>query len=137
MSLGDAVVHAIPDLRQAAESLMVDTATITRPGADTFNSATGQIESGAGTVVYTGPCRMRQPTGIAEAEILFGEQQVTRQRFVACFEHTVTGVQIDDIITITESADADTLAAGRQFRVTGVPMSTFTLYKGFPCEVVE
>lgn len=121
--------------RKLAESLMVDTAMITRPGgAPTFDPNTGLLTPTVGATVYTGVCRLRQPTA-TEAEVLFGEEQVTRTTFIVCVPHTTTGVSIGDVVTFIESGDPDVLT--RQFKITAVPVSTFTLYKGYPAEVVE
>lgn len=133
--IGDDIAEVLPELRSEAESLMVDTAMITRPGGEpTFDPSTGELTPAAGTTIYEGPCRLRQPTA-SEAELLFGDEQLTRSRFVACFPHDVTGVQIGDVVTVTESDDPDVLL--RSFRVASIPLATFTLYKGFPVEVVE
>ena len=135
MTLADDVRHLTPDFRAEAESLMVDTATITRPGgAPTFDPNTGQLTPAAGTVVYSGRCRLRQPTA-SECEVLFGEAQVSRTTFIVCVPYTTTGVQIGDVVIVTISDDPDVIS--RQCRITSVPLSTFTFYKGFPAEVVE
>lgn len=135
MSLGDDVLHALPDLRAAAWSLMRDTGTISRPGVDTFNPATGLIEPGVDTVIYDGVLRVRQPTA-QESEVLFGEQQVTRLRLIVDVPHDTTGVLVDDVVTVSETADDDLLPP-RQFRVTGILMGTFVVMKSYPVEVVE
>lgn len=119
--------------QRAAAALMVDTADVTRPGAATFDPNTG-LSTPSSTFVLSAPCRLRQPTS-QESEVLFGEEQLTRTRFIACFPHDTVGIAVDDIVTFTASEDPDVLA--RRFRITGVPLSTFTLYKGYPVEVVE
>jgi hypothetical protein len=134
--LGYDVLAAIPGLRQQAESLMVDNATIRRPGdAHVFDPITGALTPSAGTFVFTGPCRLRQPTA-QEMQVMFGEQQVTMSRFVACFPlASVIDARIGDLITFDESGDPDVLT--RTFRITSVPLSTFSIYKGYACETVE
>jgi hypothetical protein len=121
--------------RLAAEALMVDTAVVSRPGgAAVLNATTGILTPAAATTVHTGPCRMRQPTAF-EAEVQFGEEQVTTSRFIACFPNDVTGLAIDDVVMITVSDDADML--NRRFRVLAISLGTYVLYKGYPVESVE
>lgn len=135
MTLADDVLRLTPDFRLDVESLMIDTAVITRPGsAPVFNPATGQLTAALGTVVYAGPCRLRQPTS-AESEVLFGEEQVTRTTFIVCVPYATIGVKIADVVAVTLSGDPDVLS--RRYKITAVPLSTFTIYKGYPSEVIE
>lgn len=113
--------------------MMADTGTVRRPGAQVFNASTGS-SSATMTQVYAGRCWIRQASAV-EREVLFGETQVTTTRFMACFPHSVTGVRVGDVVTVSASDDADVV--GRSFRVLAIPASTYPLYKGFPCEVVE
>ena len=137
MTLGADIAGQIPFLRSQAESLMVDTARVTRPGGEpTFDPDTGLLTPSDGTVIFTGPCRLMAPTqgGMANTPV-FGEQQVTESRYVACFRHDATDAKIGDIVTFTESDDPDVL--DRSFRIAAVPASSFVVYKGYPCESVE
>ncbi len=114
---------------------MVDTGRISRPGGDpVFDPVTGLLTPAAGSVVHEGPCRLRMPTAV-ETNVLFGEQDVTKSRFVACFPAEVTGVEIGDVVTLIESDDADAL--NREFQVVSVPAMTFVVYRAFGCESVE
>jgi len=112
---------------------MVDTAKIDRPGDPTFDPNTGLSTSGSTPVRSAGPCRVRQPNAV-ETTVMFGERDVTKQRFVACFPHDVTGVEIGDVVTVTESDDADLVDLG--LTVVSVSGSTFVAYKAFGCELV-
>ncbi len=134
MTLGDAITHALPELRIEALSTMRDRARISRPGADTFDPNTGLVTPGAGTTVYEGPCRLRAP-GSVEAEALFGEQQVTMSRFILTCPHTVVGVRVDDVVEMLETDDAD--AADRTYRVVLVPAGSDLVLKAFGVEAVE
>ena len=134
VNLGEEIRYVTPELRSSAESLMVDTVTVTRPGADTFNPATGLLTAAAGTTIYEGPGRLRLPTA-QESDVMFGEEQLTRYRFVACLPHDTTGVQIGDVLTITKSGDPDVVQ--RSYTITAVHLSTFTMYKAYGCEVLE
>ena len=134
MTLGSDVASQIPYLREQALSLMVDSAVVTRGGGPpTFNPATGEMEPSAGTEIYAGACRLRMPSA-QEAVVIFGEQPTTKTRYIACFPLDCTEVRIGDVITFTDS-DIDVLE--RSFRVSAVPVSTYVLYRAFPCESVE
>lgn len=133
--IGHDVLQILPEFQRQALTLMADQATITRPGGtDTFDPNTGVLTPAAGSVVYTGRCRMMQPSAQG-VTTQFGEQQVTESKYVACFPADCADAQIGDLITFTESADPDVL--DRSFRITAVPASTFVVYKGYPCESVE
>lgn len=134
MSLADDIRAVLPELRAANASLLIDLGQIARPGPTGFDTTTGLLDPSE-TVVYTGPCRLRQPSGIVENEAVFGDRQVTASRFIACFAHDLTGVRIDDVVRLLESDDVDIL--GRRFRIIAIPMSSWSLYKGFACELVE
>jgi len=135
MNLGADIAEQISFLRLQAESLMVDTARVTRPGgAPTFDPATGLLTPADGTVIFTGPCRLIPPNGMANTPV-FGEQQVTESRYVACFKHDTTAPRIGDVVTFTESDDPDVL--DRSFRIAAVSASSIVVYKGYPCESVE
>lgn len=134
MSIADDIRAVLPELRAANDALLVDLGEIVRPGPGTYDPNTFLVTPNE-PVIYTGPCRIRQPNGIAENERIFGDTQITASRFIACFRHDLTGVTIDDVVRLLESDDADLL--GRRFRVLAVPMTSLSLYKGFPCELVE
>jgi hypothetical protein len=121
-------------MRDTSDTALADTGTITRPGADTFDAGTGLITAGASTTIYTGSMRVR-PTSLIGSEPQFGEEQVTLSRYVVTVPYDTTSVRIDDVVTVTESDDADLVE--RTLRVTVIPLGTFMLDKRFTCEVVE
>jgi len=135
VTLGDDIVAVLPELRAANASLLVDVGRIVRPGPGTYDPNTGLVTPVDAPVHGPGPCRMRQPAGIVEAERLFGDTQITASRFLACWPHDLTGVKIDDVVILDQTADVDLL--GRRFRILAIPMQTWSLYKAFPCELVE
>ena len=100
--------------RQAAEALMVDACTITRVTGQTTNTQTAAITPTTATV-YTGKCRLQQqgrmsrPTTVAE-EYVFQTQRELQ------LPMSVTGVRINDIVTVTASA-LDPDSAGRTYWV--------------------
>lgn len=120
--------------RDAAARLMVDTIVVTRPAAATFDKGTGLLTAATGVTVYEGPARMRPPTS-QEAAVMFGEEQLTRSRLVVCVPHDSPGIRIGDVITFTDSGDPDVLS--KSYTVTAVTLSSFTIYKGVACEVLE
>lgn len=62
--------------RLAALRLMRDECTITRPGAQTWDDATGAYVGGTPTRLYAGPCRVRRPN-VSEREAAAGEADWT------------------------------------------------------------
>lgn len=135
VTLADDVRQALPELRLQAESMMVDRADIVRSaGVPVFNPATGLLESSETTVYTDRPCWLRMPTTM-ETERLFGEEQVTTTRYVACFAYDTFGVQIGDVIRLTECEDVDALL--REYRVVVTPTRTVGVLKNFGCETVE
>lgn len=133
MSLGDAIAWALPDLRVQAESTMTATATVTRGGDPVFDPNTGLMTSTSTTVVADTPARLRQPTAV-EANVMFGEQDVTKTRFIVDFPWTVTGVNIDDVVRFTEADDPEML--GHEFKVVGMSMRNHQVTRSYGCEVV-
>jgi len=112
--LGEAVAWALPELRRAAESLMLDTCTVC--------PVTGVDEStGAptlGTAVYTGKCKV-QTTQAQEANPEAGGATYTVQRYAV---HVPVGAfvpEIDHVVTITAAA-IDAGLVGRKYRVVAL-----------------
>jgi hypothetical protein len=93
---------------------MVDACTITRVTGQTTNTQTAAITPTTATV-YTGKCRLQQqgrmsrPTTVAE-EYVFQTQRELQ------LPMSVTGVRINDIVTVTASA-LDPDSAGRTYWV--------------------
>lgn len=87
--------------RQRHQALMIDSVTITRNGARTYNPAT-QTYTTTTTTIYTGPCRIVVWRGneekAAEAEV-----NVFRYHLDLPFTPTTPVIQRRDIATITAS----------------------------------
>jgi len=101
--------------RIAAENLMVDTCTITRRSATpTTNTQTGAVTY-APTTVYAGKCRLQQqgrmsrPATVAESYVFQTQRELQ-------LPMSVTGVRINDIVTVNTSA-LDPDSAGRTYWV--------------------
>lgn len=104
--------------RQKAEELMVDTCTITRTTNASANVETGRIVSDTVTI-YSGKCRLKLPVAIARPEQA-GEAQLFTQHPILSLPATTTGVQVDDVLTITASQLMPSLV-GRKFHLRAVP----------------
>ncbi len=123
--------------RAAAEELMVDACTVTRASAETtFNTTTLQYTAVAATSVYTGKCRVRPSGGQAsDRQAQAGERQVSLWPFVVSVPISVTGLAVDDLVTVTASAlDAD--LGGLQLRIREVIQGTHITARRLGCEVI-
>ncbi len=101
--------------RAAAETLMVDSATITRSAAGFTNPDTGEQASTI-TTIYTGKCRIQQrvPGGVRPGDA--GEAYDLMLSIELQIPMSVTGVQVGDIVTVTACAHDPDLP-GRRFLV--------------------
>lgn len=97
---------------------MVDTCTITRTATSVVDPDTGVI-TGTTTTVYTGKCRLKLPVAVARP-LTVGEAQEFLQHPILSLPATTTGVQINDLLTITASLLMPVLV-GRTFRIRAVP----------------
>lgn len=104
--------------RTRAEALMVDTCTITRVVSTTTDADTGVVTPTYSTI-YTGKCRLKLPVAVARP-ITVGSAQEFSQHPILSLPATTTGVQVDDILTITASLLMPSLV-GRVFHVRAVP----------------
>jgi hypothetical protein len=115
--------------RAAAERLMVDTCTITRVTGGSSDPETG-VRTQTTTVVYTGKCRFkmypRSPgrrTDVAEASVVEVDEELQ-------IPMSATGVQVEDIVTVTASA-LDPALVGRAFRVASQAAKTHATMRRF------
>lgn len=111
---------------------MVDTCTISRAGAETTDTQTGQI-SGAATVLYSGKCKVQQTAAATSTATDVGEAYV---RLLALDAHLPVvgseGLAVGDLVTITASVgDADLV--GRVFSVQGLAHKTFASARRLAC----
>ena len=122
--------------RKAAERIMVDTCTITRPGKPTTNPDTAQVTYADQQTIYTGKCKLKLPIAIARPDIVGGAQEFTQHPTLS-LPATTTGVQIDDVVTVNTSALMPSLI-GKTFRVRAIPgQSLMTAARFEVLEVVE
>lgn len=117
--------------RKTAETLMIDTCTITRGTGTTFNPETGQYESAA-TPIYAGKCRLQSgSTQAANPEAGGAVFTVERLEIQLPFG---TIFEVDDIVTGYVSASNPALT-GNEYRVTGLGEKTHATAQRFTVEV--
>lgn len=118
--------------RIKAEALQVDTCTIKRRTGETTDLDTGVVTP-TYTTVYSGKCRLKLAVATARPEDV-GQAQVFMQHPILSLPATTTGVQVDDVVTITASALMPSLV-GRVFHVRGLAGSSHMTAARF--EVME
>jgi hypothetical protein len=109
--------------RNAHNQLLVDTCTISRPGAPTLNRTTSVLTPGSPTVLYSGACRLK-PQRVPRNEEA-GERLtvVARYEVALPFASLATdSLQTGDTVTIT--ASGDTRLVGEVFAVMAVDFSS-------------
>lgn len=125
--LGYAVDAYLPEMRQHAESLMVDACVITKAGegSGVFNQDTGQYDEPDWVTVYTGRCRVQISADIVNAtDSESAERQWTVQ--AAVVQLPVVGseaVRVDQVVEIT-AAVHDQALVGRKYGVTALHHKT-------------
>ena len=119
--------------RLAAQRLMVDTCTVTRPGAATVNETTGVVTR-ATTTVYTGACRVKPDA--APSETQSGEREVVVRRFIVSIPTSETGVEVDDVVTVTASK-LDPALVGRALTVGGIVTGSHVTARRLVCVLTE
>lgn len=135
MGLLVSAATTVTDGRVLAAELMPDTGVITR-GAETgvLDPLTGIYTPSAGSVIHTGPCRVKTPS-LVEQQVVFGDVSETRSRFIINFPHDIPEVLIDDRVAITVSDDAQ--VDTRRFKVTSVPSKSYLILRQLGVEVIE
>lgn len=105
--------------RRMAESLMVDRCEIRRPPTPgALDPATGTRPLVPGAVVYTGRCKV-QTYEAHESTPQSGQHVYSVQRYYVHIPTSVSGVAVDDQITVTAS-ELDPPLVGRTYRVAGL-----------------
>lgn len=104
--------------RAAVEQLLVDTCTITRVTGSSAGTGAGQIVPTYSTI-YTGRCRLKLPVAVARP-VEVGEAQEFSQHPILSLPATTTGIEVDDILTITASQLMPSLV-GRVFHIRAKP----------------
>ncbi|MFE2710627.1 DUF6093 family protein [Streptomyces mirabilis] len=109
--------------RAAHDQLLVDTCTISRPGAPTLNRSTSVLTPGESTVLYSGACRLK-PQRVPRDEDA-GERLtiVARYELALPFASLATDdLRVGDAVVIT--ASGDTRLVDQPFAVMAVDFSS-------------
>lgn len=113
-------IDELEAMRDVAEQLMLTTVTITRTtSTGAFDPDTGDYGAGTTTTVWQGPANIRAQ-GQGNDDETAG-QDVHRSQWRAKLPTSSTGIQVDDILTVTsvdERVDPD--LAGRSWRISDV-----------------
>lgn len=121
-------------MRDTITAALPDTCVITRPAAGgTLDPVTGIWTPAAAAAVYTGACRVRQPT-TEEFEKLFGDTQVTEVRYIGTLPHDSPVLAIGDRWAVTVSSDPQLLTA--PLRVTRIAFGSWHLGRRVGLEIV-
>jgi hypothetical protein len=118
MTAIDAVLRG----RKAAEALMLDQCTITRPGEVVTDPNTGDVTN-TSTEVYAGKCKV-QSKDSATANPEAGEHQFTVVSRQVHIPANAADVRDGDVVTLTASA-LNAFTVGKQYRVAGFTPDTF------------
>ncbi|HET7386851.1 MAG TPA: DUF6093 family protein [Nocardioidaceae bacterium] len=121
--------------QSAAERLMTDTCTITRPDPDTppvFDDATGTYTTPTVTV-YEGKCRVR-PTNV-DRTVEAGDVRVHLWHSVISVPISVSGVQVNDTVTITASTDPGLV--GKVYTVGNIDLGTAITARRLGCNLAS
>lgn len=133
MSFADDILGALPDLRDAAESLMLDSCIVRRAtGGQVTDPVTGVVSDEVITV-HSGRCKVQSRTAVAAEPVAAGHKYTVEQLMI----HFPVGVncQLDDMVTVT-AAGLDASLVGLVFRLTELPRGTIRTANRWNVELV-
>lgn len=118
--------------RRRAESVMIDTCTITRAGtgASTWDEETETTVPPARTTVYTGRCLV-MARDVSGSEIDLADQEVSTRAYVVSVPVSVTGAAVGDRVHV--DASTDPAAAGRDLVVDSIDAVTVATMRRLFC----
>lgn len=119
--------------RIAAESLMLDACTITRPGEVVTDPNTGDVTN-TSTEVYSGKCKV-QSKDSATASPEAGEASFTVVSRQVHIPANAADVRDGDVVTIT-AARLNAFTVGKQYRVSGFTPDTFDTAARLPVKEI-
>ncbi len=99
-------------LRKRIKRTLPDDCTIRVPDVTVF--ADGAYTTTPGAVVYEGKCRV-EPQGRSDAVVQAGEGPVTQRTYDVTLPSTASGIEVDHVLIVSQSADPDLV--GRPLRV--------------------
>ena len=125
----------IAGMRETATAALPDRCSVTRSSpTGSLNTSTAVWTPTAATTIYVGSCRVRPPDA-EDLEVLFGDTEITKQRFVVTFPYDCPALHVDDVVTVTDSSDG--LIVNRPFRVTGHASGSWQIDRRAALEAVE
>jgi hypothetical protein len=131
--IGQILAGAVPFLREQAESLMLDTCTIQRPGAPVTDTNSGVVTPGM-TTIYTGKCKVQSKDSATSTPEAGGAVFVVVSRQI----HIPAGaadVRNDDVVTVTASV-LNAFGVGRKYRVEGFTPDSFDTAARIPVKEI-
>lgn len=135
MTLADAIAATLPELRAHAESMMVDTCTITRAstGAPVVDNNNGTVTPAAPATIYAGPCRMQLPDAVEKAEEVGGDALSVQAAIISLPVAGSESVAVGDVVTVTNATfDAD--LSGVTYVVRGLHRKSHATARRLRCE---
>jgi hypothetical protein len=126
-------VGAVLAGRSAAESLMVDACTITRPGVPVTDPDTGTVTN-TSTEVYTGKCKVQSKDSATSSPDAGGHSFVVVSRQVHIPANSAD-VRDGDVVTITASL-LNAFTVGNVYRVEGFTPDSFDTAARLPVKEI-
>lgn len=121
--------------RLAAEAIMQDSCTITAGAAEqVYDPGTDAYVTPAGASRYSGACRVKPQDAGREVEA--GAETVSLWPFLVSIPMSVTGVELDDLVTITASP-LDPSLVGLVLRVRQVAQGSHLTARRIACELAS
>jgi hypothetical protein len=117
--------------RRAADRLMTDTCTIAE-GDQVYDPVTDSYVPADGATRYAGACTVTARDN-ADRQVEAGAETVSLWPIIVSVPMSVTTVQVDDVVTVTESR-LDAALVGARFRVRQVPTGSFLTARRLGCE---
>lgn len=133
LMLGDDLAEALLELRPEAESRMVDTCTVQRPGETTPDPLTG-ADVTAYTPVYSGRCELKA-ANLQAHEAESATSQVTVQTFTLKVPNAAPALLPGDLVTFAADTFTPRLR-NMKARVDGVHVGSFTTAQRVPVTVL-
>ena len=135
MTLADAIAATLPELRAHAESMMVDTCTVTRAsaGAPVVDNNSGTVTPAAPRTIYSGPCRVQVPDAVEKAEEAGGDALSVQAAIISLPVAGSEAVAVGDVVTVT-SATFDADLAEVDYVVRGLHRKSHATARRLRCE---
>jgi len=133
MTFAEDVIGTLPFLRVQAESLMVDTCEITRPGEPVTDPETGNVTDSM-TEVYSGICKVQsKDSSVASLDVAAASfVVVSRQVHIPA---GVADVRNGDVVTVTASL-LNPFGVGKRYRVEGFTPDSYETAARIPVKEI-